>query len=392
MIIKRILEEKIEKNLFKGKVIILYGARQTGKTTLVKSLYNRLNDGLDDEFLNSAKSKSSSSLTGSIYLNCDEPDIKDALTDKTSTELKYFIGNHKLVIIDEAQRVKNIGLTLKLLTDNFPDMQIIATGSSSFELSNSIIEPLTGRKLEFYLYPLSIEELKTVYSDLEINRLLENLIIYGMYPGIVLDGDNRDAYLKELARSYSYKDVLTYQNIRNHDALIKLLQALALQAGNEVSYNELSNLLGIDKKTVENYVQILEKAFIIFRLTSFNTNMRNELKRLRKIYFYDTGIRNALINNLNPLNLRQDTGALWENYIISERIKFLKNSGIDRRNYFWRSLSKQEVDYIEEEAGSIYGFEIKWKEDRLRVPKPFLDAYPHAKCFLINSKNYMKFI
>ena len=161
-----------------------------------------------------------------------------------------------------------------------------------------------------------------------------------------------------------------------------MLQALALQAGSEVSYNELSNLLGIDKKTVENYIQILEKAFIIFRLTSFNTNKRNELKRLRKIYFYDTGIRNALINNLNPLNLRQDTGALWENYIISERIKFLKNSGMDRRSYFWRTLSKQEVDYIEEEAGNIYGFEIKWKEDRLRVPKPFLDAYPNAKSSL----------
>ena len=377
------LEEKIEKNLFKGKVIILYGARQTGKTTLVKSLSHRLNSSLDDKFLDRAKS---------IYLNCDEPDIKDALTNKTSTELKYFIGNSNLVIIDEAQRVKNIGLTLKLLADNFPNIQIIATGSSSFELSNSVIEPLTGRKLEFYLYPLSIGELKTIYSDLEINRLLENLIIYGMYPEIVLDGDNREVSLKELARSYSYKDILTYQNIKNHDALIKLLQALALQAGSEVSYNELSNLLGIDKKTVENYIQILEKAFIIFRLTSFNTNKRNELKKLRKIYFYDTGIRNALINNLNPLNLRQDTGALWENYIISERIKFLKNSGMDRRSYFWRTLSKQEVDYIEEEAGNIYGFEIKWKEDRLRVPKPFLDAYPNAKSSLVNSKNYMKFV
>ena len=199
------LEEKIEKNLFKGKVIILYGARQTGKTTLVKSLYHRLNSSLDDKFLDRAKS---------IYLNCDELDIKDALTNKTSTELKYFIGNRKLVIIDEAQRVKNIGLTLKLLADNFPNIQIIATGSSSFELSNSVIEPLTGRKLEFYLYPLSAGELKTIYSDLEINRLLENLIIYGMYPEIVLDGDNREVSLKELARSYSYKDISTYQNIK----------------------------------------------------------------------------------------------------------------------------------------------------------------------------------
>lgn len=368
LFIKRILEEKIDKNLFKGKIIILYGARRVGKTTLVKKI------------------------PGSLYLNCDEPDIKDALTNKTSTELKSFIGNNKLIVIDEAQRVKDIGLTLKLMADNFPDTQVIATGSSSFELSNSVIEPLTGRKLEFYLYPFSMEELRFIYSDLEINRLLENRIIYGMYPDIVLDSGNRDAYLKELARSYAYKDILAYQNIKNHDALIKLLQALALQIGNEVSYNELSNLLGIDKKTVENYVHILEKAFIIFRLASFNTNKRNELKKLRKIYFYDTGIRNALINNLNPLNLRQDTGSLWENFIISERIKLLRNHDIDRQYYFWRTLSRQEIDYIEEEAGNINSFEIKWKEEKLRIPKPFTDMYPKAQCSLINNKNYMEFI
>ena len=368
MFIKRILEEKIEKNLFKGKIIILYGARQVGKTTLVKRIPH------------------------SLYLNCDEPDIKDALTSKTSTELKSFIGNNKLVVIDEAQRVKDIGLTLKLLADNFPDIQVIATGSSSFELSDRIIEPLTGRKLEFYLYPLSIEELGSIYSDLEINRLLENRIIYGMYPDIILNIDNRDAYLKELARSYSYKDILVYQNIRNHDVLIKLLQALALQIGSEVSYNELSNLLGIDKKTVENYVDILEKAFIIFKLRSFNTNKRNELKRLRKIYFYDTGLRNALINNLNPLSIRQDTGALWENFVISERIKFLRNHAIDRQSYFWRTLSKQEIDYIEEEAGNIHGFEIKWKKDKLRAPKSFTDSYPDAEYSIINNKNFKDFI
>jgi hypothetical protein len=368
MLIKRTLEDKIKKSLFKGKIIILYGARRVGKTTLVKKI------------------------PGSLYLNCDEPDIKDAFTGKTSTELKSFIGNHKLVVIDEAQRVKDIGLALKLLADNFPDMQVIATGSSSFELSNSIVEPLTGRKLEFFLYPFSIEELSSVYSGLEIDRLLENRIIYGMYPDVVFNSDNKGVYLKELARSYSYKDVLAYQNIKNHDALVKLLQALALQIGNEVSYNEVSNLLGIDKKTVESYVHILEKAFIIFRLPSFNTNKRNELTRLRKIYFYDTGIRNALINNLNPLNLRQDTGTLWENFIISERIKLLRNHGIDRQFYFWRTLSRQEIDYVEEEAGFIRAFEIKWKENRLRIPKPFPDAYPKAECSIINNKNFKEFI
>ena len=217
-------------------------------------------------------------------------------------------------------------------------------------------------------------------------------MVYGMYPEIILEGENRESYLKELAKSYSYEDVLAYQNIKNHDALIKLLQALALQVGSEVSYNKLSALIGIDKKTVENYINILEKAFIIFRLMPFYTNKRNELKKLRKIYFYDTGIRNALISNLNPLNLRQDIRALWENYIIGERIKYLKNYGIDRQSYFWRTLSKQEVDYIEEKAGNINAFEIKWKKDGLRVPKPFIEAYPKAEFFLINAKNYAGFV
>ena len=220
MHIKRLLEDRIKDKLFKGRIIIIYGARRTGKTTLVKDIMN-----------NSA---------GSIYLNCDEPDVRNALSDKTSTELKYFIGSNRLVVIDEAQRVKNIGITLKLFIDNFPDIQIIAAGSSSFELSNFITEPLTGRKVEFYLYPLALEELKSVYTEIEINRLLDNFMVYGMYPEIVLEGENRESYLKELAKSYSYKDVLAYQNIKNHDALIRLLQALALQAGNEVSYNELS--------------------------------------------------------------------------------------------------------------------------------------------------------
>lgn len=373
MIIQRTIQKPIENSLFKGKIVVIYGARQVGKTTLVKEIQNKyLND--------------------SAYFNCDEPDIRNMLTDRTSTEIKAFLGNKKMIILDEAQRIKNIGLTLKLISDNFPAIQIIATGSSSFDLSNKIAEPLTGRKFEFYLYPFSLEELKAIYSEIEIDRLLERRMLFGMYPDIAISGEDAEKKLKELARSYSYKDILQYQNIRNPEVLEKLLQALALQIGNEVSYSELSNLLGIDKNTVSSYVQILEKAFIIFRLGPFSRNLRNELKKLRKIYFYDNGIRNALINNLNPVELRQDTGALWENFMISERKKYLNNHTIDRKAYFWRTKQKQEIDYIEESSGKLSGFEFKWQKDKFRPPKVFLEAYPGSPVELVSRNNYRDFI
>ncbi|MBU3942958.1 ATP-binding protein, partial [Patescibacteria group bacterium] len=288
-LIKRTIQKNIEKNLFKGKIIIIYGSRQVGKTTLVKEILKKYPKN-------------------SEYFNCDEPDIRQALTDKTSTEIKSFLGNKKIIVLDEAQRVKNIGLSLKLIIDNFSDIQIIATGSSSFDLSNKIKEPLTGRKIEFYLYPISVKELKSVYSALEINRLMEERMIFGMYPDIILNREDKEQRLKELSFSYLYKDALAYQNIKNPEVLEKLLQALALQISNEVSYNELAETVGVDKNTIANHIQILEKAFVIFRLRPFSRNLRNELKKMRKIYFYDTGVRNALINNFNPVNLRQDKG------------------------------------------------------------------------------------
>jgi len=369
MIIKRTLQDRIEKFLFKGKIIILYGARQVGKTTLVKEIIKKYPDD-------------------SLYLNCDEPDIRASLSSRTSTELKAFLGNKRIVVIDEAQQVKDISISLKLIVDNFPDVQVIATGSSSFELSDRLSEPLTGRKVEFTLYPLSLEELSSVYSQIELDRLLKTRIVNGMYPEIVLNSENTDVNLKSLAFSYSYKDVLKFQNIKNPEILERLLQALALQIGNEVSYNELSSLIGIDKNTVSNYIRILEQAFIIFRLQPFSRNLRSELKKLRKIYFYDTGIRNALINNLNPVELRQDTGAIWENFVISERIKLLRNNGIDKNFYFWRTKQKQEIDLIEEVGGQLSAFEIKWSKDRFKPSKVFIQTYPDARLFLISSNNY----
>jgi predicted AAA+ superfamily ATPase len=352
MIIKRTIQYAIEKNLFKNKIVIIYGARQVGKTTLVKEILKKYPKN-------------------SEYYNCDEIDIRQALTDKTSTELRAFFAGKKLVILDEAQRVKNIGLTLKIIVDNFPDIQIIATGSSSFDLSNEISEPLTGRKFEFYLYPFSTQELESVYSSLELKRLLERRIIYGMYPDVILKEGDAAINLKTLVLSYTYKDILQYQNIKSPEILEKLLQALALQVGNEVSYNELAELVGVDKNTVSNYIQILEKAFIIFRLSPFSRNLRNELKKLRKVYFYDTGIRNALINNLNPISLRQDVGALWENFMISEKIKQNNNLGISANTYFWRTTNGKEIDYIEDSGGYYLDLNLSGKKVILQNQKSF---------------------
>lgn len=373
MIIIRDIQKDVERALFKGKAVIIYGARQVGKTTLAKAiLSNYKND--------------------SFYLNCDEPDVREALTNKTSTELKSFIGNRRLVVIDEAQRVQNIGLTLKLLVDNFPETQIIATGSSSFELSGRIAEPLTGRKTEFFLYPLSVSELSQVYSDLDANRLLEDRLVFGMYPGVVFAGPDRESIVRELATSYSYKDVLIYQDIRNPELLEKLLQALALQIGGEVSYLELATLLGVNKVTIESYIRILEQAYIIFRVGPFSRNIRNELKRKRKIYFYDLGLRNALINNFNYISLRQDLGALWENFLVVERLKYNNNSGVAVNKYFWRTLTGKEIDYIEDLDGTLSGYEFKWKKSNFSVPKEFIKAYPGSSVKLINRDNYLEFL
>ncbi len=374
-IIARKIQPRIEKSLFQGKIIILYGARQVGKTTLVKEILKKFHEN-------------------SVYYNCEERDIAEALTNKTSTELKAFIGSRKLVVLDEAQKVKNIGLTLKLLIDNFPEIQVIATGSSSFDLANEVNEPLTGRKREFILYPISLQELKNTYNDLEINRLLERFLIYGFYPEIISQTDKATENLNELANSYVYKDILSFDNIRNSEALQKLLQALALQMGNEASFNELASAVGggVSPKTIEKYIKILEQAFIVYRLPSFSGNLRNELKRSRKIYFFDNGVRNALIRNLNPINLRQDVGSLWESFLISERIKNNANNGLMRNSYFWRGYQQKEIDYVEQGDGQFFAYEFKWGVDKIYYPpKDFVKAYK-TEVIKIDRSNFRDFI
>lgn len=372
--IDREIQSSIESKLFKGKLIIIYGARQVGKTTLIKMIGKKYEEQ-------------------SIYLNCDEPDIRGLLTDATSTKLKNLVGQKKLVLIDEAQRVKNIGITLKLFIDQLKDVQVIATGSSAFELSNVINEPLTGRKYEFHLYPISMRELSNSFGWLEASRLLEERIIYGMYPDIILEPNEKKILLKEITRSYLFKDILSYEGIRKPEILEKLVIALAAQIGSEVSYNELANTIGIDKDTITKYIDILEKAFIIFRLPPYSKNIRTEITKMRKIYFYDTGIRNTLISNFNNLETRNDKGALWENFMISEKFKMNMALNIDAKSYFWRTSQQQEIDYIEMIDGSLNIYEFTFNEKKKKqISKTFLNAYKTKSDEIINKGNYLSFL
>jgi len=368
----RAIQPAVEAALFKGKVIVIYGARQVGKTTLCRAI---LRDHPEN----------------AIYLNCDEPDIRSALTERTSTELRALIGTKTLVVIDEAQRVRNIGLTLKLLIDNFPGIQVIATGSSSFALSNEIVEPLTGRKVEFHLFPLSAAELLTQETAVESRRLLERRLRFGAYPGVITS-DDPAATILEITNSYLYRDALEHQTIKNPDSLRRLVQALALQVGSEVSYSELGGLVGLDKNTVARYVDLLEKGFVIFHLPPLSRNLRKELGKLRKVYFYDLGVRNALINNFNPLELRQDVGALWENFFICERLKANHNQRRNVNLYFWRTYDRYELDYVEEEGGRLVGYECKWREKRWQPPGLFTQTYPGSDVHLVHRENYLDFL
>jgi len=372
--IKREILDSVDGRLFKGKLIVIYGARQVGKTTLLKEIANKYSNER-------------------IFLNCDEPDIRELLTNVTSTKLKNLVGQKKLILIDEAQRVKNIGITLKLLADELKDKQVIATGSSAFELSNEINETLTGRKYEYNLYPFSIRELSNEFGWLETNRLLEDRIIYGMYPEVVLNPDEKKNLLKEITRSYLFKDILSYEGIRKPEVLEKLLVALAAQIGSEVSYNELAGTVGVDKDTINKYLDILEKAFVVFKLHPFSRNIRTEITKMRKIYFYDTGIRNALISNFNSLASRNDKGALWENFLIVEKLKMNSALNIDAKTYFWRTTQQQEIDYIEEVDGELNDFEFSWNiNKKKKIPLTFSNAYEIKTSAIINTENYGSFL
>jgi len=372
--ISRVIKEQLVSRFGKGKVIFLIGPRQVGKSTLLRELQKEQEDK-------------------TLFINCDEPDMRLMLENVTSTELRSLIGNNMLIMIDEAQKVHNIGETLKLMADNIKDIQIIASGSSALELQNRTNEPLTGRKFEFNLYPLATNELVLHHGRIEEQRLLERRLIYGLYPDIVNNPGNEQELLIELINSYLYKDILSFQNLRKPEVLSKLLTGLALQLGQEVSYNELSQLVGVDKATIEKYIDLLEKCFVVFRLSSFSRNLRNELKRTRKIFFYDNGIRNGVLNNFAPLQLRQDVGRLWENFMVSERLKRNSYDRNFRKSYFWRTQTQQEIDLVEEKDGILYAFEFKWNQKRrMNIPKSFSEAYPEHRFEVITSYNYLDFL
>lgn len=374
-IISRQVASRIEERLFQGKAIVLLGPRQSGKTTLIQDVLERSGEKY-------------------LVLNADEPDVRELLEGATSARLRTIVGNSRIVCIDEAQRIPNIGLTLKLLTDQIPEAQTIATGSSSLELNSSIAEPLTGRKFEFALSPLAFEELSNHHGLLQERRFLEHRLVYGSYPEVVTSSGREEELVRLLADSYLFKDLLTLEGIKKPSLLERIVKALALQLGSEVSLPEIARTAGADAHTVERYIDLLEKAFVLFRLPAYSRNVRNEIKKGRMIYFLDNGVRNALIGNFLPLSSRTDTGALWENYLVAERRKMLANKKMNAAAYFWRTTQQQEIDYIEEGEQSLLACEFKWNPNKkgTRFPKTFLRAYSHAETRSITPADYDLFL
>lgn len=371
--VERTLRERISERLGSNKVIIIYGARQTGKTTLLRMIF-----GQGPELL---------------WLNGDEPDVRAMFEEINSELLISYTSGKKYIIIDEAQRIPRIGLNLKLISDNIPDLQVIVSGSSSFELASGISEPLTGRKWTFILFPFSFLEMVSHTSLLQENRLINQRLIFGYYPDVVNSEGDEAPTLKELADSYLFRDLLMLDQIKKPDNILRLVRALAFQTGSLVSYNELGQTCGLDPKTVEKYIDVLEKTWVIFRLTPFSRNLRNELKKMRKIYFWDNGIRNSVINDFRTPENRTDRGPLWENFIIAERLKYLSNNSIMTNTWFWRTKDGQEIDLIEERDGKLFAYEIKQNPaTSVKPPALFLKTYPNAEYRVITPENSNKFL
>ena len=371
--IQRQLYQNLATQLFQGKAIIIAGARQVGKTTLIKQLIKETGKDV-------------------LFLDGDDPTVRQLLDQPNTEQLRLIIGSAQIVFIDEAQRIPQIGITAKIITDQFPDRQLVLSGSSAFELNDSVQESLTGRKFTHTLFPISWKEWVDHVGYVKARQDLENRLVYGFYPDVVSNSENSQTILQELADSYLYKDVLNYAGIRKPEVIHKLVQALAYQLGQEVVYRELGELIGLDPKTVSHYMDVLEKAFVIFRLPAFSKNLRNEIKKNQKVYFYDNGIRNTVINSLSPVATRNDIGALWENFLISERLKQLRYGNDRRGSFFWRTKQQQEIDYVELADESVSGYEFKWNPNkRVRFPKTFKDTY-QAKTQLVNQHNFQSFV
>ncbi|GBE05706.1 archaeal ATPase [bacterium BMS3Abin10] len=367
--------KNLSKLLSPNKVIVIYGPRRCGKTTLL----NKFLEGIGEKYL---------------FVSGEDLTVQNYLGSQSIQKLREFVGRNELLIIDEAQRIEKIGLNLKLIVDHLQGIKVIATGSSSFDLAKNVGEPLTGRKFVLKLFPLAQMEISRIEQRFETDANLESRLIYGSYPEVVITNDNkqRELYLKEIISSYLYKDILELEGIKHSNKLIRLLQLLAFQIGKEVSYNELGTQLGMSKNTVERYLDLLEKVFVVYKLSGFSRNLRKEVSKGHRYYFYDNGIRNAVIGNINPLEMRDDTGVLWENYIIMERIKKQEYLQVLANNYFWRTYDQKEIDLIEEREGKLFGYEIKWKKTKAKPPKDWLVTYKNASHEVITKENYLEFI
>jgi len=374
--IKRAIQKGIiEKLQNPGKIIIIYGPRQVGKTTLAKEIISEL--GLK-----------------TLSINADEGKYLDLLSSRDLDKMKSLVSGYQLIFIDEAQRISNIGINLKILVDGLPDLKILVTGSSSFELANKISEPLTGRTWTFNLFPLSFLELKNLYNDFELNNLLEGALIFGGYPEVftIPNLTGKKELLEELSRAYLYKDILELANIKHAEKIKDLLKLIAFQIGSEVSLTELSNNLDLSYDAVERYLDLLEKSFVLFRLGGFSRNLRKEVSKMDKIYFYDLGIRNTVIDNFKPLKDRNDSGQLWENFLIAERRKKCAYQNLFTNDYFWRTHTGAEIDYVEERDGRLSGYELKYGKRKARKPATWLRQYQNAEFTVINQDNYLGFI
>ncbi|MFN0014649.1 MAG: ATP-binding protein [Saprospiraceae bacterium] len=374
--VSRLQEQNIREWLGKGKAIIVIGPRQVGKTTLVRHITQELEQK-------------------TLWMTGDDPEARALLDNISLARIQALIGQNEIVVVDEAQRFTNAGLMLKLITDHAPQVQLFVTGSSSLDIASKTKESLTGRKFEFPLYPLSFVELCGHHGYLAEHALLEHRMLYGYYPEVVQHEPlQAQKILNDLSDGVMYKDLLVHEQIKKPTLLVKLLQALALQIGSEVAYNEVAQLIGADPVTVEKYVDLLEQSFVLFRLPSLSRNARNEIKKGRKIYFYDNGIRNAILKNFSPLALRADTGALWENFLVAERMKRNAYIGYLCNTYFWRTTTQQEIDYVEDAGGMLHAFEFKWKplQKTYRFPKSFLESYPGSKTNRIDRDNFDAFV
>jgi uncharacterized protein len=367
--------ENLRQLIIPGKVIVIYGPRRVGKTTLLKKYLESENNSV-------------------LFVNGDDIIVRQYLESQSIQTLRDFVGDHRLLVVDEAQYVEKIGLNLKLIVDHIPEIKVIVTGSSSFDLARDVGEPLTGRKYVLKLFPLSQMEISRIEKRHDTTANLESRLIYGSYPEVVLIRDNRrrEDYLRELIQSYLFKDILALEGIRYANKLVRLLQLLAFQIGKQVSFAELGKQLSMSKNTVERYLDLLEKVFVIYRLSGFSRNLRKEITKSQRYFFYDTGVRNALIGNFNPLAVRNDLGELWENYIITERMKRQEYLRKVTNSYFWRTYDKKEIDLVEERQGRLFGYEVKWKKGRVKIPKDWTSGYPDAAFEVIHQENYLKFI